>query len=105
MTFNVHIEAALRTISVAASAPAAGSYQARLLSGDTVAAIATAAAPSFDFPAVPAGEYTAEMTRLDVNGAEIAGSRVTKAVSITDVPAETVDVDVPSDLTVTVTPE
>jgi hypothetical protein len=112
MTFAVSISATTTKIAVASTAPAAGQYQCRLLdetgaelhknAGDT---------PSFSFTGVAAGHYGVEMCRLDANGAVIAGSLVTAVFNtgpdgVLNPPApDTVQIDVPVGLAVTVTQE
>ena len=110
MTFAVVVSANTVKLAVPASAPGAGDFQCRPLDS-TGAELqkATGAAPSFSFSGVAAnGSYTAEMSRLDVTGNVIAGSVATYAFTT---PADaapvptTVDVDVPSTISVSVTQE
>lgn len=113
MTFRVLIAiAATQAISVAASAAAAGNYQARILNANgEVVQQQQQPSTTFDaFTGIPAGSYTAEVSRLDVNGAVI-GTPVSQSfvtgpdVAPAPAPAPDVSVDVPSSLTVSVTQE
>lgn len=106
MTFAVTIAVA-STISIAvpASAPAAGQYQGTILNANNeVVQQLQSDGASFAFTGVPAGDYTASLSRLDVTGAVIPGSLVVQAFSTgadAVVPPATVQVDVPASLTVT----
>lgn len=106
MTFSVLIVFATQTITVAASAAAAGNYQARILnSNGEVVQQQHQAAPAFSaFTGIPAGDYTAEVSRLDVNGAVI-GTAISQPFSTGAEVTPPVSVDVPASLTVTVTQE
>lgn len=104
----VSIAVATTSLDVAATAAAAGQYQATIRAADgTTIATANADGPSFSFPGVPAGEHSVTVARLDVNGGVI-GTPITAPVSVPVVaptPAPVVTVDVPSGVTVTVTAE
>lgn len=110
MTFAVSVSASTAKLTVLIASPSAGDYQGRVLDS-TGAEVqkATGPDPSFQFKGVAAeGNFTAEMSRLDVNGNVIQGSVVAVPFST---PADaapvpiTVDIDVPSTLTISVTQE
>lgn len=110
VTFAVSVSASTAKLTVLIASPSAGDYQGRVLDS-TGAEVqkATGPDPSFQFKGVAAeGNFTAEMSRLDVNGNVIQGSVVAVPFST---PADaapvpiTVDIDVPSTLTISVTQE
>lgn len=112
MTFTVAIAVTTKPLDVAISAPAEGQFLGRILnSNGEVVQQDTAIVPTYLFHGVPAGDYKAEVSRLDINGAVIEGSVVSTdfstgpdAVAVPPAPT-TRSIDVPATVSVTVTQE
>lgn len=104
MTFKVAIALTLASLSVAASAAAAGNYRAQLLVDDAVVHTQDSSLPEFAIGGVAEGEYTVSVSRLDVTGVGI-GVPYSEPLVVAAIPPEMVNVDVPSGMAVTVTPE
>ena len=117
MTSKISFAISLVSITVAAGGPDVGLYHAELLT-DTGAVYNAQdnALPAGSFTGVTAGNYTLSVSRRDVSGATLAPP-VTIAVVVLDdvdvavavpVPAPATDlvqINVPSAITFTVTPE
>ena len=104
MSFKVAIALVTVAMSVPITDVAAGNYRAQLLSAGAVVHAQDAADPEFLLTGVAEGSYDVTVCRLNIDGA-IIGTPFSQALVVAAVPPEMADVQVPSGMTVTFTPE